>query len=70
MQVSAKTLVVVSKTKEKTTGYIRSDTMTCRPDGGDFIAGICKKQASADALVAVMRTTTRRPRENKGILTA
>ena len=48
--------MIVSKTKEETTGYIRADAMTYRPDEGDFIRGMCKRQVSAERLVVVRKT--------------
>ena len=50
--LSVNSLVCVKEQK----GCIRADVMTCRPDEGNFISDICKKQVSAVTLVILSKT--------------
>ena len=61
-------LVWVSKTKEKTTGYIRADATTCRPDQGNFIPGSCKKQVSAANSFVRREQDQREKRDTYGLI--
>ena len=49
--------------------YVHTEAMRCKTNEGDFMAGTCKMQVSADALVAVSKTN-RAKAENIGIRTS